>query len=221
MPHLVKTFFDLPLLVLWGDKVNDDNKRCRLTFGFRDGRPRLTVNTGVTGRDGMILFPADAPTMTAMMMYLVDIANGPNDNKMLNDSLAPVYVDNKATAEKKIRGSLIIGKTKDGIVYITVIAEGFPKIIFPFKPSDFHVFRDNNKEVIPVAQVSAKMALAYSEQVRMIIAQASFLHAQEEYDSGDRKLGSTERPGNKPSTGASQNSASNASKFQDLDDIAL
>lgn len=221
MPHLVKTFFDLPLLVMWGDKVNEDNKRCRLTFGFRDGRPRLTVSTGASGRDGMIIFPADVPTMTAMMMYLNEVATGPVDNRISNDSLAPVYVDNKATAEKKIRGTLIMGKAKDGMVYITVIAEGFPKIIFPFKPSDFHIFRNANKEVIPPAELSTKMALAYSEQVRNLITKAIFLHAQEEYDAGDRKLSSTERSGGVSSTGASHNTGASTNKFQDLDDIAL
>lgn len=223
MPHLYKTFFDTPLLVLWGDKASEDGKRARLTFGFRDGRPRMTVNTGAQGKEGLVIYPGDVPAMTTTMLYLNDIANGPTDNKIVNESLAHVYVDNKATAEKKIRASLIVGKTKDGVVFITVVSEGFPKVIFPFKSSDYHVYRDNNRNLISPADISVKMALAYSEQVRLAISQAVMQHSCEEYDSGDRKLSSIERPAGGNSYGNSSTGAAKpaASKFQDLDDLAL
>lgn len=221
MSHLLKTFFDPPLLVLWGDKASDDGKRTRMSFGFRDGRPRFTVSTGVQGRDGMIIFPADVPTITTLMLYLSDVATGPADNKIVNESLAPVYVDNVATSEKKVKGALIIGKTKDGIVYITVIAEGYPKIIFPFKSSDFHIWRDNNKEVIPAAEISVKMAQAYSEQVRSIITTAIYQHACEEYDSGNRKLASTDRQDGPSGNKSATNNNGKNNRFEDLDDLAL
>jgi hypothetical protein len=223
MPHLYKTFFDASLLVLWGDKASDDGKRARLTFGFRDGRPRLTVNTGAQGKEGLVIYPADVSSLTATMLYLNDVANGPVDNKITNESLAHVYVDNKATAEKKVRASLIIGKTKDGVVFITVIAEGYPKIIFPFKPSDYHVFRDNNRNLIPASDISVKMALAYSEQVRLAISQAIIQYSCEEYDSGDRKLTSIDRAAGGNSFGSNASNAAQpaANKFQDLDDLAL
>ena len=219
MPHLYKTFFDTSLLVLWGDKASDDGKRSRLTFGFRDGRPRMTVNTGIQGKEGMVIYPSELANLTTMMLYLNDIANGPPDNKITCDSLGHVYVDDKITAEKKVRATLIVGKTKEGVVYITVIAEGYPKIVFPFKSSDYHVFRDNNRQVIPASDISVKLALGYSEQVRSAISQAVMTYSCEEYDSGDRKLSSTERGANNGSGNNTGKPA--ASKFQDLDDLAL
>lgn len=220
MSHLLKTFFDAPLLVLWGDKTSDDSKSPRLTFGFRDGRPRITVNTGVQGRDGMIIFAADVANMTAMMLYLQDVALGPADQQIINDSMAPVYVDNKPTSEKKVKGSLIVGKTKDGVVYITVIAEGFPKLVFPFKPSQWHIFRDSSRAVIPAADLSVKMAIGYSEQVRNLITTAIYNHACEEYDSGARKLGSTEN-GGQEGGGGSKSNKDDGTRFEDLGDLVL
>lgn len=220
MSHLLKTFFDAPLLVLWGDKTSDDSKNPRLTFGFRDGRPRITVNTGVQGREGMIVFAADVANMTAMMLYLHDVALGPADQQIINDSLSPVYMDNKPTAEKKVKGSLIVGKTKDGVVYITVIAEGFPKLVFPFKPSQYHIFRDASRAVIPAADLSVKMAIGYSEQVRNLITTAIYSHACEEYDSGARKLSSTEN-GGQEGGGGSKSNKDDGTRFEDLGDLVL
>lgn len=223
---LNKTFFDTPLLVMWGDKSPEDGKSARLTFGFRDGRPRFTVNTGqATGRDGMIIFPGDVPTVTSMMLMLDEIANGEPDKQVINDSLTPVYVDNKVTAERKVRGSLIIGKTKDGVCYITVVAEGFPKLVFPFKPSEWHVFRDGSRNVIPLPHVSSKLAHAYSLHVRNLISMAIMQHAQEEYGSGSRKLSSVEKSedGSSNYKGKSQNAAKKPdnSRFQDIEDLVI
>lgn len=222
MSHLLKTFFDAPLLVMWGEKNSDDGKSPRLAFGFRDGRPRITVNTGVQGREGMIIFAADVANMTAMMLYLNDVANGPADAQIINDSLAPVYVENKPTSEKKIKGSLILGKTKDGVVYITVVAENFPKLVFPFKPSQWHIFRDGvTKAVLSPADVSVKMALGYSEQVRNLITTAIYNHACEEYDSGARKLGSIERPDGEGGSNSGKPNNGGNNRFEDLGDLVL
>ena len=219
MAHLYKTFFDPSLLVLWADKPTDGSKNARLSFGFRDGRPRMTVGTGAPGAQGLVIYPSDVPNLTAMMLYLAEVATGPADNRITNESLAHVYVDDRQTAEKKVKSALIVGKTKEGMVYITVVAEGFAKIVFPFKPSDYHIFRDNSKNVLSPADVSVKLALAYSEQVRLAISQAVMQHACEEYDSGERKLTSIDRPGN--AQGSASPNKANATKFDNLDDLSL
>ena len=221
MSHLYKTFFDLPLLVLWGDKLSDDGKRARLNFGFCDGRPRFTLNTGLQGKEGLVIYPADTPTLTAAMLMLSDIADNPAEDKRVIDSLSHVYEDNKPTAEKKVRASLIFGKTKDGIVYITVVAEGYPKMVFPFKSSDYHIFKDSNNNTLPASTISKYLAKAYSDQVRTLITEAVFKHAMEEYTSGDRKLTTIETRAGGNNSSTNNSSSNNADKFQDLDDIAL
>lgn len=223
MPALYKTFFDLPLLVLWGNKISEDGKQTRLTFGFRDGRPRMTVNTGQQGKESMIIYPADVPNLTAMMLYLKDVCTGVRTEPVINESLAPVYVDDKPTPEKKVRAQLIVGKSKDGIVYIAVIADNYPKIVFPFKTSDYHVFRNSNKEVIPASEVSVKLALGYADQVLGAITLAVSRHAEEEYESGDRKLTSIERPngGRHPNTTGSNYSSGKTAGKDDLDDLVI
>lgn len=226
MNFLSKTYFDTPLLVLWGDPLSEGDRSPRFSFGFRDGRPRFFVNTGVSGkenRETMILFPADVPIMTSCMLMLTDIANGPNDTKFVNESIGNVWDDGKPTKEKKVRASLIAGKTKEGMVYITVIAEGFPKIIFPFKTSDYTAFRNANKELIPAADISVKLALAYSEQVRLLISQCILLHAKEEYESGARKIGivADREEGGGGNNRNGNNVKSKNTGFDDLGDLSL
>ena len=223
MNFLSKTYFDTPLLVLWGEPLSEGDRRPRLSFGFRDGRPRFFVNTGVAGKEGLdslITFAADVPIMTSCMMMLSDIATGPNDSKFSNESLGHVYVDNAPTAEKKVRACLIAGKTKEGMVYMTVIAEGYPKIIFPFKAGQYTLYRNSNREVIPEAEVSVKLALAYSEQVRLLISQAIMTHAQEEYEAGSRKLASI-KDRDDGGNSRSNNKSAKSAAFDNLDDLSL
>ena len=146
-PKLIKTYYDISKLVIWGDDSSDGengNKRPRMVFSFRDGNPRITVYTGITGQNGVISFPSDYPTMVAIVNILKDVIVSEPGNKFSISSLTNVYENNKPTKEKKIVSTLYIGKSKDGLIYFSVIAENKPKLVFTIKPSPFHVFKDVN-----------------------------------------------------------------------------
>lgn len=182
MSNLIKTYYDVNKLVIWGDDATEDEqKRPRLVFGFRDGNPRITVYTGVTGQNGVISFPSDYPTMTACMHILKDVVASPPGTKYSIDSLTTVYENNKPTKEKRVVSTLYIGKSKDGIIYFSIIAEGKPKLVFSIKPSPFHVFRDGDKNVIPDSVMSAKLATGIADIVLNIISGILQEYTAEEY----------------------------------------
>jgi hypothetical protein len=183
MSNLVKTYYDIGKLVIWGDEApeGDQQKRSRLVFGFRDGNPRITVYTGVTGQNGIITFPSDYPTMIACMHMLKDVIAGAPGTKFAVESLGTVYENNKPTKDKRVVGTLYFGKSKDGIIYISVMAESKPKLVFSIKPSPFHIFRDGDKNPIPDSVMSAKLANGIADLVIDTIGGILQAYTAEEY----------------------------------------
>ncbi|NTV78186.1 MAG: hypothetical protein HGA25_03340 [Clostridiales bacterium] len=182
MSNLVKTYYDLSKLVIWGDDSDEgDQKRPRLVFGFRDGNPRITVYTGVPGQNGVIAFPSDYPTMVACMNMLKEVVAGAAGTKFSIDSMGTVYENNKPTKDKRVVATLYIGKSKEGIVYFSVMTENKPKLIFSIKPSPFHVFRDADKNVIPESVMSCKLARGIADIVIDIIGGILQAYTAEEY----------------------------------------
>lgn len=223
MAHsLYKTFYDLSRLVFWAD-THEDEKRARLTFGFRDGNPRLTVNTGLAkGAEGMIVFPCDPIHLTTAMIFLEDIANNIFEGeRILIDSLGPAsYIDGKPSKEKVVKATLYAGKTKEGVIYLSVVADKKPKIVFPMKMSDWHVTRNGDKTPVSDAEVSKRIALATAYLVKSVIASAILEYSKNEYEEGDRKpYAITDTYGDKKT--GSKPSMRTESKFDNVEEMIL
>jgi hypothetical protein len=207
-------YFDVAKIHIWGDG-EDSKSKPRMVFGFRDGNPRITVYTGQTGPESVISFPADVPTMVMVLTYMKDIAKAPPGAKVIIESLTLVYQDNKPTQEKKVVSTLYVGKSKDGLVYLSVITEGKPKLIFTIKSSPFHTFRDGDKNVLDGAKVSETMAIGIADIMLNAISQTVLQYSHDEYNTGVRT---------QTSVGKRNDTNSNAGKgpvLQDLDEISL
>ena len=183
-PQLVKTYYDVSKLVIWGDDAPEgDAKRPRMVFSFRDGNPRITVYTGQTGPNGVISFPSDYPTMVGIINVLKDVIAGQPGTRFSIDSLTAVYQDNKPTKDKKVVAVLHIGKSKEGIIYFSVTAEAKPKLLFSIKPSPFHAFRDAEKNTIPDSVMSTKIASGLADLILNIISSVIVNYTNEEYST--------------------------------------
>lgn len=213
MAKVYQTFYDISRFTLWADSPSEDGKRARFVLSFRDGNPRFVVYTGGVGKDSILNFPCDSVHMSAVMVQLKNIAKSPNEDQKTCGSLAPVYENDKPTKEKKELARLMIGKMKDGMVYIGVVSEGKPKIVFPFKPSDFHVFRNANKEIMQPAELSKDLAIGFATIVLNAIPIIMIEYTKQEYDDGPRK------PTSITSNGKTGGAKSAPPQFADLDDI--
>lgn len=214
MSKLYQTYYDVSRFTLWADSPNEDGKRARFVMSYRDGNPRFVVYTGVTGKEGVINFPMDNPTLVGLMHMLKEIANGSGDRQVILESLTPVYENDKPTKEKKVLSTFHMGKTKEGIVYFCIIAENKPKIVFPLTCSPFHVFRNASKQVMSGDEVSKSMALGIAYTVLSITASTIINYTNEEYDEGTRKP--------TPITGGNKGGGGGKAaqpQFADLDDI--
>lgn len=218
MSKTYQTYYDVSRFVLWGDNPDDEGKRARFVLSFRDGNPRFVVYTGGQGRDSVINFPMDIPTLTAAMNYLKDIAAGPEGTQTSIESLTSVYENDKPTNQKKLLSTLRMGKSKDGIVYLSILSEGRPKIVFPIKPSPYHVFRDANKEVISETEVSKSLTIGIANIILDAVARIMVDYTNDEYENGTRKPTPLKSTGG-GSGGAGQSRAPAQPQFADLDDI--
>lgn len=208
-------FTDIDKIVIWAEG-EENAKRPRLTFGFRDGNPRLLAHTGVVGTEGLIAFPSDAPTMTYILNTLKEIAVGAPGKKVAIESLTTLYENNQPTNGKKLVSTLYIGKTNEGLVYLSVIAEGKPKLVFTIKPSPYHTFRDGDKVDIPVSKVSEKLAIGIADICLNIISSAIMSYSGEVYTEGKRKQ-TTIKPNNAgPSTLPKQQHTELKAEFEDI-----
>jgi hypothetical protein len=177
-----KKFSDITGFVLWSDSTIE-NKRARLVISYRDHNPRITVYTGVSGKDGVIAWPCDLPHFVAILNILKDVANGPNGDKKVIDSLTTRYENDKPTNEKTLVSKLVIGKSNEGICYLALIDENKPKIAFEIKPSQYHIFRDNNGETIPNSVVSKLMAIGIADALLNLVSVAMIEHTKDTYEN--------------------------------------
>lgn len=213
---LIGNYIDINKMVIWGENSSDnENKKPKLVFSFRDGNPRITVYTGGTGSNSVISFPSDYPTMVGIISLLKDVIAGPPGTKYSIDSLTSVYEDNKPTTEKRLVSTLYIGKSKEGLIYFSVISENKPKLVFTIKPSPYHVFRDGEKNTIPDSVISCKIASGIADLVLNTISNILTNYTFEEY-SNTRK----------PTPIKSQQQSSNSSSeeidiIQNIDDLDI
>ena len=215
MANLVNKYYDVSKLVIWGDDAGDDSgRRSRMVFSFRDGNPRITVYSGTVGKEGVISFPSDHTTMVTIMNMMKDVAKGEPGNKFSATSQSFIYENDKPTTNKRVVATLHIGKSKEGIVYLSVIMEGRPKLVFSMKPSPFHSFFDKDKNPIPDSAISTKMALGLADLVLTIVGNIIVSYTNEEYETGVRKPALVK-------TNNANNPAPNQAVIQELDDLAL
>lgn len=214
MSIFYKKFADMHRFVMTTES-SIEGKVARLVMSFRDGNPRLTVYTGAAGKDGVIAFPSDYPTFASALVNLKQIADGENGKYISIGSLTNTYVDNKMTDEKKMVSSLVIGKSKDGIVYMGVLAEGKPKLIFEFKPSPYHIFKDNTGNNLALSEVSKTIAKGVADLLLSSMAIVMVESSKEYYQETGKSVPIQQTNGNQ--TSASNVKANDpVAQFEDI-----
>lgn len=189
MASMYKSFYDIGKIVIWadGEGINSDSKRARMTLSFRDGNPRIVVNTGEPGVAGMINFPMDPYTFGGVLEALKEVIEAEPGTRFSIDSLGSVWENDKPTDALRTVSVLHIGKTKDGVIYLSLIEETKPKIVFPLKSSKYHNFRDEGKNILPDATTSKFLARGLVGTLNIIHANIIVDYTHDEYAYGDRK----------------------------------
>ena len=155
--------------------VDTETKRhARLTWAIRNGYPRLIVYTnhleyGASNlRDAIIAAPMDIVTFNAFLDIFSKVIDGEKDKKYKIDCFNYVWKNNQRTDEKRLVSSVIVGKDKEGVIWLSVITEDKPKIKFSIILSDFHMFYKTHGDDLKKDEASHIAAKAYLRIVKSV-----------------------------------------------------
>ncbi len=209
-PVYTKAYKNSRVVIYGKGPVEGVEASCALTF--YDGQPRITINTGVRGKEGLINFPSTV-TGFISIMSMIKIVAETDLPKAVADGTMPVYKDDKRTNERVLISNLHVGKDKEGIVYLAVIDDRHPKIIFYLKPSYFHAMKDKDGTPLNEAMMSKEFTLQLVHMFSLCVANVMTSRLEEDQPV-QRNTGSADS-GYKPSNSTA------AGPADDLGDITF
>lgn len=162
---LPKTAFDEFKLSLIGPKPADGGRAPTLKVSVINNSPRLTVFTRVPNDDnrGMLVAAMDTLTMFALLEQLKDVTVGEKDRQHQTQN----YVG--GPGQQALSSTTYVGKDTEGRVYISVQAEGRPKIKFLFLPSDWHIALNKDGTKVPDAELTVLYAKAWTSLMTELV----------------------------------------------------
>lgn len=172
---LPRTAFDEIKLRLSGPRQEGGKRPPNLRVSVIRNNPRIDVFTNIEGDvdNGRISAPMEALTMFALIVKVEDIAKGEPDTqvKIANKTGAP--------GQQKILSHTIVGKDKEGRVFISVIAQNRPRIKFMFLPSDWHEMAHKDGTPYEEAELSCVYARAWAKMMTELCPNVMDTHFQE------------------------------------------
>lgn len=224
---MVNTYFDVSKMTLWGEKgAREQTPAFRLSF--RDGNPRFVVNTGEP-MGGFINWAANYDSFARMIRVFESVIDGPNGSHKIIQSYRNKWVNDKPTNEQELQSQLVMGKKKDGVIFLAVLEENKPKIEFAFKKDSWHKLIEADQTEATDEAFSRFYALGYIDILKNVLSSALWEYTKEAYAKSEYKPNPIKGPngqGNggyqKKSYGGGKTEATatptEASGFDDFDD---
>ena len=174
-----KTALDNNKLNLYAPTPGHNGKSARLIWGLYSNNPRITVYTNdpndqdASKNYGKISANLDAPTFFAVLNMLtkaVDPAT-PADWRMKIENSNFIFPGGKRSEKPVVVSELIVGKDKDGTIWISVVdfKKDRPRIKFVFGKSDFHRYIHGDGTPLTDAETSVLYAQAYIKMLQIMM----------------------------------------------------
>lgn len=172
-PNTEAKIHDLEQFTLWTDTPNRPGYRSRLTFGERNGAPRITVFTNFQDGPPVVAMGFHPFVFEEFLNSFEQLVKNPNADKPLSiDNLVPdpgVKIEkntNRDEVKKVVKNTLVYGKTAEGICFIGVQQPGMPNIAFKLLPSAWHHFKKADGTVITPSEMSCRWTLSVIGSIR-------------------------------------------------------
>ena len=146
-----------------------------LTWTYRNLYPRITVylENGHTPKkeysyDDTIIAPMTPVVLGMVIDAISSITEGKVNTKKKICCYNNKYVDNVRTNTVELQATILIGKDKEGVVYLAVIADSKRRVKFKLLPSEvYHKFYDEDNNLITdKSKLSKAFATAYVRQLK-------------------------------------------------------
>jgi hypothetical protein len=165
---------------------NQDGKYASLQWGLFTNNPRITVYTNVeSDRDtnyGKISANMDTPAFYAFLNLLakaiafVPGTDGKDEFKNSIENKNFIFPGGKRSDKPVVQSELFVGKDKEGVVWMGVMAKDRPRIKFNFQLSDFHMLKHGTGETFSAAEASVVAANAYFAVLTEMLAHMQVSH---------------------------------------------
>ncbi len=143
-------------------KAQGENKVSVLSWGCRDGNPRIDISTNIesdkVNKSGMISAAFNPETFFILLDYLRNLYDAPNDTAYKFECKTTTALPEGGRSEPFVASSVWVGKDNEGKVWISVLVENRPKIKFIFMISNYHNIHEKGKGPISEEHASRLQA---------------------------------------------------------------
>lgn len=173
-----KNALDMRKLKLSADSTAA-GKKAQLVFGIHANNPRVTVYTGDPEDSsekngyGKIQANLDAPIFETFIGMIEHAASLKEEWSAKIENKNYTWYSGKRSDKPVLISELWVGRTKDGLVWISVIAAdpNRPKLRFYFTPSEFHNFVKRSGEPFAKDEINNLYAMGYARLLRGVSQQ--------------------------------------------------
>ncbi len=171
-PNAEALIHDLEQYTLWTDTPGRPNYRARMTFGERNGAPRITVFTNLEDGPAVIVAGFEPRIFE---QFLNEFEEGLRADKPFTIKIENMAADPNARPEKGtprdaipkvLKNTLVFGRNSDGIAFIGLTQANVPNIAFRILPSTWHNFRYADGQEVDQGELSRRQAIALVGSVR-------------------------------------------------------
>lgn len=161
-------------LRLRADKINGYDKFPTLAVNVHKNNVSITAYPGNKGEDGRtvsIKAGLDALSFSAVCVAIEDaIVAEPGWKKPVRCYTPRKRNPGETGTPKLLGATVVVGKDKDGCVYISVVQKNPPHVKFLFVPSEYHEILNGEGQLAPLPEVTVLYARAWLAIMRPLVA---------------------------------------------------
>lgn len=156
-PNNQARIHDFEQFTFWSNVPGRPNQRARISFGERNGAPRISVFTGDKG--SRQIYAGFGPVEFEIFLDIfLKVAEGPSGSRSCVENLDRDPTSTQETVIKVTRNRLFVGKNDEGVVWIGFEQGDQTKVAFKMLPNGWHNFIVNG---LPLEE--AEMSVAYTK----------------------------------------------------------
>ena len=149
-----------------------------LTYAIRNGYPRITVFTTNKNKEEVFDYNTMVNATFSLVQFemfvdnIKEIIDADKETTYKVNCYNAKYVNNVRTNDVELQATAVVGKDKEGIIYLAVTAEGKRKVKFDLLPTEWNKYSANGEE-FSKEELSKRFTKAYVKTIDRLFDIAS------------------------------------------------